>query len=83
MQVQQRQLRESGVGELRCFPGVSEHLLVLSQVPRVTAGQALTHKPMSTTDTSRLLHQAPGLPRVQLVVGRLQHLLYVTHQVCA
>lgn len=40
-------------------------------------------KPVSTINASRLLHQAPGLPRVELVVGCLQHLFYVTYQVCA
>lgn len=37
-------------------------------------------KPVSAADTSRLLHHAPWLPRVELVVGRLQHLFYMTHQ---
>lgn len=32
------------------------------------------------TDTSRFLQQTPWLPRVQLVVGCLEHLFYVTYQ---
>ena len=52
------------------------------QVSRVTAGHSslsLT-EPVRATDTSRFLHQTPWLPRVELVVSCLEHLLYVTYQ---
>ena len=29
---------------------------------------------------SRLLQHTPGLPRMELIVGRLQHLFYMTYQ---
>lgn len=55
---------------------------LLGQVSRVIAGciSLQSHRTWNATDTSRFLHQAPRLPRMELVVGCLEHLFYVAHQ---
>ena len=81
MQVQQHQLQESAC--CRCFSSLPcDHLHVCqARFPELLQATVLSlTKPVRAEDTSRFLHQTPWLPRVELVVGCLEHLLYVTNQ---
>lgn len=80
VQVQQHQLWE--LAWCRCLSLLCDHGRVSGQVSRVTAGHSSLNftKPVRATDTSRFLHQTPWLPLVELVVGCLEHLFYVTYQ---
>lgn len=73
------------VGMVQMFVTSVRSSACLSQVSRVTAGHSSLNftKPARATDTSRFLHQTPWLPLVELVVGCLEHLFYVTYQICA
>lgn len=71
-----------GVVQMFLVTSVRSSACLSGHVSRVNAGHSSLNltKPVRATDTSRFLQQTPWLPCMQLVVGRLEHLFYVTYQ---